>query len=190
MRVVFIGPPGAGKGTQSARLVKHLGITHLSTGDMLRQAQRDNTELGHLAGEYMAAGQLVPDPIILRMIGERLSKPDCWRGCLLDGFPRTLGQAKAFDEYLREQGTPLDVALELKVTEEELLRRLAGRGRSDDSPEVIIQRLKTYEEATRPLINYYSQQGILETIDAIGTTDEVFQRIVEAVDRHRHHSST
>jgi adenylate kinase len=165
--------------------VKHLRIVHLSTGDMLRQAQQDGTELGRLAGEYMAAGQLVPDPIILQMVGQRLASPDCAAGCLLDGFPRTLGQAKAFDDYLQQQGSPLDVALELRVTEEELLRRLAGRGRSDDSPQVILERMKSYQRETRPLLDYYSKQGRLETIDAIGTTDQVFDRIVQAIERHR-----
>lgn len=186
MRVVFIGPPGAGKGTQSARIVEHLGIVHLSTGDMLRQAQQDDTELGQLATEYMGSGKLVPDPIVLQMIGERLARPDCAPGCMLDGFPRTLGQAQALDEYLQERGTPLNVVIELKITEEELLRRLAGRGRSDDSPDVILNRLKTYELQTRPLLEYYAKQGLLETIDAIGTTDQVFDRILTAIQRHRH----
>lgn len=184
MRIVFIGPPGAGKGTQSANMIRELGILHLSTGEMLRKAQQEKTRLGRLASDYINTGQLVPDPLILQLIGERLVQPDCRRGYLLDGFPRTLGQAKALDEYLHQQGTPLDVVIELVVDEAELTRRLSDRGRSDDNPEIIRQRLRSFQDQTRPLIRYYSDKGLMEAIDAIGTTEEVFERIMQAIQRH------
>src|SRR5487761_1251382 len=151
MRLIFIGPPGAGKGTQSQRLVEHLGIPHLSTGDILRQAVREQTQAGHLAAPFMNAGQLVPDDIILQLIDERLRRDDCKAGALFDGFPRNLAQARALDKMLTEAGLPLDATLELKVGDAEVVRRLAGRGRADDQPAVIAERLRSYRQATRPL---------------------------------------
>lgn len=183
MRVVFIGPPGAGKGTQSQRLLKYLGVPHISTGDILREAVRNRTREGILAEKYMNEGSLVPDPIIIDLVGRRLDDRDCAHGCLLDGFPRTLGQAKALDEFLEEHGKPLDGVLELKVDENTLVQRLAGRARSDDSPQVIRQRFHTYRERTEPLLDYYRIRGILETIPGVGTPDEVFERIKQALDR-------
>lgn len=183
MRIVFIGPPGAGKGTQAVRLVDNLGVLHLSTGDMLRQASRQGSDVGRRAKEYMAAGKLVPDPIILELVGERLAAPDCSNGYLLDGFPRTLGQARSLDELLAKTGSPLDVVLELKVDDEVLFERLAGRGRDDDQPDVIRQRLKTYQNETKPLIDYYSTKGMLESVDGLGTPDEVYDRILRALEK-------
>src|SRR5947209_5059080 len=126
MRLIFIGPPGAGKGTQSKRLLAYLGIPHLSTGDMLRQAVHDHTDAGLLAAPYMAAGQLVPDEVILKLMDERLHEGDCDQGALFDGFPRTLAQARALDKMLERVGLPLDVALELNVDDAEVIRRLAA----------------------------------------------------------------
>ena len=188
MRLIFIGPPGAGKGTQSQRLIEHLGIPHLSTGDMLRQAVREQTEAGCLAAPYMDAGQLVPDEIILKLMDERLSRGDCDKGALFDGFPRNLAQAKALDQMLTRVGLPLDVTLELNVDDAEVIRRLAGRGRNDDQPAVIAERLKSYWKTTRPLLDYYRKRGILHVIDGQGTTDQVFQRIetvLDGIDRRR-----
>ncbi|MDX1963740.1 MAG: adenylate kinase [Pirellulales bacterium] len=185
MRVIFIGPPGAGKGTQSQRLLRYLGIPHVSTGDLLREAVRLHTPEGLLAEKYMNEGHLVPDPIMIKLVGQRLDQPDCRVGCLLDGFPRTLGQAQALDEYLLGHQIPLHVVLELRVNEEVLIQRLAGRGRVDDEPAVIRQRFHTYRERTEPLLDYYRQRGLLETINGIGTTDEVFERIRAALERHR-----
>lgn len=185
MRIIFIGPPGAGKGTQAEKLIRYLSIPHLSTGDMLRRAQQLDSEVGKFVGKYMTAGQLVPDAVVLRMVAERMSEPDCNSGCLLDGFPRTLGQARALDDYLQQRGTPVDAVIQLELDEEELFRRLAGRARSDDSPSVIRQRLMSFREQTRPLLDYYSKQGLLETIDAGGTPDEVFARIEAAIERHK-----
>lgn len=185
MRLIFLGPPGAGKGTQSERLLRYLRIPHLSTGDMLRSAIAGRTPEGARAEEYMSAGQLVPDPIILDMVGARLEQPDCAAGALFDGFPRTLGQAQALDEYLQAHGRPLDLVLELRVPDETVIQRLSGRGRTDDRPEVIAQRLRAYWSQTRPLTDYYTQRGLLETIDGIGSPDVVFDRIKHAVDKRR-----
>jgi adenylate kinase len=157
--------------------LQYLKIPHLSTGDMLRQAFADQTEIGILSQQYMSAGKLVPDPVILQLMGHRLSQSDCQNGCLFDGFPRTLGQAAALDAFLEERGMPLDGVLELKVDTEQIVERLAGRGREDDQPEIIRQRLEGYQRLTEPLVDYYKQRGLLYTIDGMGTPDEVFERI-------------
>jgi adenylate kinase len=183
MRIVFVGPPGVGKGTQSQRLVKYLRIPHLSTGDMLRQAWQEKSDLGLLSQEYMAQGTLVPDPIMLQLVGRRLEAGDCQHGYLLDGFPRTLGQAQALDEFLRRRGTPLTTVLALKVDADELVKRLAGRRRDDDRPEIIRKRLDEFARQTAPLSDYYRQQGLVCEIDGSGTPDEVFDRIKTFVDR-------
>ena len=182
MRIIFIGPPGAGKGTQAERLVTTYGMAHLSTGDMLRAARDARTEVGLKADQYMSAGELVPDDIIVAIIAERLQQGDCSKGYLLDGFPRTIAQAEALDTMLTERATPLDLVLELQVPEEELFRRLAGRGRADDSPEVIRQRLVAYREQTEPLLQYYSRRDLLQSIDGLGTIDEIFGRAKAVLD--------
>ena len=182
MRIVFIGPPGAGKGTQAERLIEAYKLAHLSTGDMLRAARDAKTEVGRKAEVYMSAGQLVPDEVIVGIIGERLGQADCQSGYLLDGFPRTIAQAQALDALLEKHGTPLDVVLELRVPEEELFRRLAGRGRADDKPEVIRQRLVAYRNQTEPLLDYYTKRGLLTSISGLGTVDEIFERIRATLD--------
>ena len=185
MRLIVIGPPGAGKGTQSQRLLKHLDVPHISTGDILREAVRNRTREGVLAEKYMNEGNLVPDPLIIELVGLRLGEPDCARGCLLDGFPRTLGQAKALDAFLIQHGKPLDGVLELNVDEETLEARLVGRGRSDDQPQVIRQRFQAFRERTAPLLDYYRARGILETVNGVGTQNEVFKRMKGAIERLR-----
>lgn len=149
---------------------------------MLRQAVHDQTDTGLLAAPYMDAGQLVPDDIILKLMDERLSRGDCDQGALFDGFPRTLAQARALDKMLEKTGLPLDVALQLKVEDAEVIRRLAGRGRNDDRPAVLAERLKSYWETTSPLLDYYRKRGVLHVIDGQGTTDQVFDRIRAALD--------
>lgn len=182
MRIVFIGPPGAGKGTQAERMIEKYKLAHLSTGDMLRAARDAQTEVGKKAHEYMSTGRLVPDDIIVEIIKERLADSDCQAGYLLDGFPRTIAQAEALDKMLGKKGTPLDVVLELKVPEEELFQRLAGRGRADDTPDVIRQRLVAYRDQTSPLLDYYGKAGLLESVDGLGTIDEIFDRIQAILD--------
>ena len=158
-------------------------MAHLSTGDMLRAARDAKTEIGRKAEEYMSAGQLVPDSIIIDLIRDRLRQPDCAGGYLLDGFPRTIAQAEALDAMLAGQGTPLDVVLELQVPEEELFQRLAGRGRADDKPEVIRQRLVAYRKQTEPLLAYYGGKGLLKSIDGLGTMEDVFSRARTVLDQ-------
>lgn len=183
MRIVLIGPPGAGKGTQAERLLATYSLAHLSTGDMLRAARDAKTEVGQEADQYMSAGELVPDEIILTIVAQRLNQPDCQEGYLLDGFPRTIAQAETLDTMLEEQGTPLSAVLELQVPEDELFQRLAGRGRADDSPEVIRQRLVAYRRQTQPLLEYYATRGLLRSIDGVGTVDEIFDRAKAVLDQ-------
>ena len=183
MRIVFIGPPGAGKGTQAEKIIATYSLAHLSTGDMLRAARDAGTEIGKKADEYMSRGQLVSDEIIMGVIEERLQQPDCGEGYLLDGFPRTIAQAEALDEMLATNQTPLDAVVELKVPEDELFTRLAGRGRADDKPEVIRQRLVNYRQQTEPLLEYYTKQGLLKSVDGLGTIDEIFDRTRAELDK-------
>jgi len=182
MQIVFIGPPGAGKGTQSVRLAKHLGVPHLSTGDMLREACEQKSGVGLQAAVAMEAGQLVSDELVQEVVLERIEKPDCRSGCILDGFPRTLPQAEALDRWLVKRRQPLSVALELQVSQEDILRRLSGRGRQDDTREIAIERLKLYDQLTRPLLDHYSERSILRGIDGSGDEDDVFGRILKVVD--------
>ena len=182
MKVVFVGPPGAGKGSQAEHIVSKYNLLHLSTGDMLRAARDAKTPVGLKAEEYMSAGKLVPDEVIIAIIKERIAQPDSDRGFLFDGFPRTVVQAEELDKALAAQGTKLDVVLELQVPEEILFDRLASRGRADDKPEVIRQRLVSYHEQTAPLVDYYGKAGILVSIDGTGTIDEVFVRVKKVLD--------
>jgi adenylate kinase len=182
MRIVFLGPPGAGKGTQAQRLKDYLGIAHLSTGEMLRDAARAETKLGLEFARHMQAGELVPDDVVVGVVADRLASKDCTRGCLFDGFPRTVPQAEALDRMLERRGMPLDLVLALDVPAERLVERLLRRGRDDDNRDTIEERFRQYSRLTEPLLAYYSRSGILRRIDGEGTEDEVFDRVRQAVE--------
>jgi adenylate kinase len=182
MRIIFLGPPGAGKGTQAAALTQRLSLTHLSTGDMLSEAARAQTQLGKEAAEHMNAGRLVPTELVQRLVAERISQPDCRKGYLLDGFPRTVDQAEALDKWLTAQEEKIDLVINLGVDEAVLLARLASRGRQDDAEDVVRERLRQYDKLTKPLADYYRRGGVLREIDGHGTPEEVFQRIVADVE--------
>ena len=186
MRLILLGPPGSGKGTQSIRLQNRLGILHLSSGDLLRDAVKRETVLGKQAREFMESGRLVPDELVLGMMRERLSADDCRGGFMLDGFPRTPAQARALTEMLVESGLPLDCVLSLDVGEEEILARISGRlteeGRSDDGAETVKERLAVYEAQTKPLLKFYRDLGLLEEVDGVGTPDEIYGRILRIVE--------
>lgn len=183
MRIVLLGPPGAGKGTQAAHLVRHFQCPNVSTGDIFRANVAEGTELGLTAKKYMDDGDLVPDEVVIAMVMERLAAPDCERGFLLDGFPRTVAQAEALDRQLAAMETPLHAVLCFEVGEDELFRRLAGRsaqlGRSDDGEETIRHRLEVFATKTRPLVDYYMHRGLLSMVDAVGQVEEITARILE-----------
>jgi adenylate kinase len=188
MRLVFIGPPGAGKGTQCKRLVELLKIPHLSTGEMLRSVKRQETALSRWVASYIDAGKLAPDHLVMRIVAQKLQSDECENGALFDGFPRTIIQAQLLDDYLAEQGIKLDMALELKVEEEELIQRLLKRaqidGRADDNYETIRERLHVFKTQTAPLTEYYDLQGKLERVDGMQSEEAVFADIKACVAKH------
>ncbi|MDA1278545.1 MAG: adenylate kinase [Chloroflexi bacterium] len=209
MRIVLLGPPGAGKGTQARRLAESTGMNHLSTGDMLRGEVASGTELGLLAKSYMDRGDLVPDSNIISMIQIHIGDP---AGVLLDGFPRTVVQAEALDEALKQAGTPIDKVVHMSVDTDELIRRLSSRAlctdcqtpynlessppavpgkcdrcggavvvRDDDKPEAVSNRMNVYRQLTEPVLHYYRSRGDVVEIDAIGTPDEVFAKLSQSI---------
>lgn len=213
MRIVLLGAPGSGKGTQAKKLMDRYGIPQISTGDILRAAVSEGTELGLKAKAAMDAGRLVADEIVVGMIRERLKQPDARKGFVLDGFPRSLPQAKALDRELESLAQPLDHAVLIHVETEALMKRLTGRRtckacghmfnvyfnppkvqgvcdacggelqqRDDDNEEVIANRLRVYEEQTAPLVDYYEAQGLLQRIEGVGEMEEVFERLLGALD--------
>ncbi|MDK2939607.1 MAG: adenylate kinase [Methanolobus sp.] len=215
MNIALFGPPGAGKGTQAKELSKKYSIPHISTGDILRANVRDGTELGLKAKQYMDKGELVPDEVLIGLIRNRLTESDCETGYLLDGYPRTIPQADALTDILKEISKPLDAVINIEVSDDELVKRLSGRRscacgesyhvmfnppekdgicnacgadlyqRDDDKEEVIRQRLAVYNEKTKPLINYYDDAGILVNIDGTGVVDAVFADICKVMNQFK-----
>ena len=175
MYILLMGPPGAGKGTQAARLIEKYGIPQISTGDMFRAAIKNETPLGVEAKKYIDAGQLVPDSVTVGIVRDRLVKDDCKSGFILDGFPRTTAQAVSLDAILKELGISLDAVLNLNVPTEELVKRISERAvlenRADDNPETVQKRLAVYEESTKPLIDYYRNSGLYEEINGLQDVD-------------------
>jgi len=179
-RLFVFGRQGAGKGTQCVRLAQHYGIPHISTGDMLRGAVAEGTELGLKAKVLMDAGDLVPDEVMEGIVVERLAKPDAQAGWLLDGYPRTLGQVEAMERNLGEDF--VDLAVNLDVPVEIVTERMMSRGREDDTEEAIRRRLELYEEQTAPVLAFFEPRDQLVTVDGVGTEDEVFERLVKVID--------
>jgi adenylate kinase len=185
-RLLLLGPPGSGKGTQAAKLVEAFGIPQISTGDMLRAAVAEGSELGQQARGFMDRGELVPDDVVIAAAGERLAQDDARNGFILDGFPRTAEQAKALDRLLEESGVHLERCVALVVDVEEVVSRLLRRaeieGRSDDNEETIRNRMRVYREQTEPLVTYYRKQDLLAEVKGQGSVDEVAAGIAEALE--------
>lgn len=189
MIIVLIGPPGSGKGTQAARMVADLGIPHLSTGEMLREVRKESSPLAKQIAACLDAGQLVGDDLILRLVEQRLDRPELARGCLLDGFPRNLAQARMLDDLFRRRKWNVDHVVAFGVPRDELEHRLLARARienrTDDNPETISRRMEVYDQQTAPLLDYYRSRGMLVEVDAVGSPDDVFRRVQASLSRER-----
>lgn len=183
MNIILFGAPGAGKGTQAEKMVDHFEIPHLSTGNIFRENIKNNTELGNKVKSIMAEGKLVPDDTVVELVIDELSKNKYNNGVILDGFPRTVKQAEALDNFLAENGKEIDAFVTLTVPEKELISRILsrGQGRADDTPEKIKTRLQVYHNETEPVLNYYQKKGVVIEIDGIGSIEEIFDRIDSAL---------
>lgn len=216
MRLVILGPPGAGKGTQTSRLASDLGIAHIATGDIFRTMRHQDSPLADRLRSYMDRGELVPDDLTNEIVAHRLEQPDAEKGFLLDGYPRNIDQAKVLDDELEAEGRPIEKAVRLMITGSEIIARLSGRlvcpvdgavyhlqsnpprvpgicdldgtplvQRPDDTEEAVMRRLEVYGKQTKPLYEWYAARGILDEVDAIGTPDEVYQRLAKVVGLYR-----
>ncbi|WKN42519.1 adenylate kinase [Tunicatimonas pelagia] len=188
LNIVLFGPPGAGKGTQSQKLIEEFGLTHISTGDLFRKHLGEGTELGKKARAFMDEGRLVPDQLVIDMVDDRLREENNLQGIIFDGFPRTIPQAKALDELLNQKETPITGMIALSVPDDELIARIVERGktsgRADDQDKAkIATRLQVYQTETLPVATYYETQGRYELIDGVGSIDNIYERIKEAVAR-------
>jgi len=181
VRIVLLGPPGAGKGTQAVKLAEKLGVPQISTGDLFRDNISKGTELGVEAKTYLDAGDLVPASLTNDLVDDRLNQADAAAGFILDGYPRSVEQAQALAQMLAKRGVALDAVVEFRVPTEELVERLKGRGRADDTEDVIRNRMKVYEQETAPLLDFYAAD--LQTVDAVGSLDDVFARALRALGR-------
>ncbi|OFY92922.1 MAG: adenylate kinase [Bacteroidetes bacterium RIFCSPLOWO2_12_FULL_31_6] len=189
LNIVLFGPPGAGKGTQAEKLISKYQLVHLSTGDIFRANIKGETDLGKLAKSYMDKGNLVPDEVTIKMLEAEVNKNPTAKGFIFDGFPRTTPQAEALEEFLKSKGTTITVMLALAVAEEELIKRLLLRGkesgRADDANvEVIVNRISVYNKQTAVVENFYTQQNKFQKIDGIGSVDEIFNRLSNAIDKY------
>lgn len=181
MRLILFGPPGAGKGTQAQNIADKYVTAHISTGDMLRAAVKNGTELGELAKSFMDKGELVPDSVVIGIIKDRIKQDDAQKGFMLDGFPRTVGQAEALSEMLQSERVSIDAVVSIEVVDSEIIERILERqkieGREDDTEDVVKNRLQVYRSQTEPLKSYYDTEGVLREVDGMGSIDEVFGRI-------------
>jgi adenylate kinase len=183
MNIILFGPPGAGKGTQAEKIVSHFDIPHLSTGDIFRSNIKNETPLGKKVKSILDSGQLVPDETVVELVADELAKENYKSGVILDGFPRTVTQAEALDQFFADHGKKVDAFVTLSVPEEELINRILsrGEGRTDDTPEKIKTRLQVYRDETEPVLNYYEKQGVVQKIDGVGSIEDIFKRIKEAL---------
>jgi adenylate kinase len=181
INLIFMGPPGAGKGTQAKIICKDFSIPQISTGEILRESIQKGTEMGLNAKKYMDSGDLVPDSVVIGIIKDRLKEPDCKNGFLLDGFPRTTAQAEALDKLLENMGISLNCAINIRVSNEELIKRLLERakieGRADDNEETIKNRLDNYNQKTYPLLDYYKKKSLLREVDGVGSIEQIASKI-------------
>lgn len=183
MRIILFGPPGAGKGTQAKLLEESLQVPQLSTGDMFRSAIKNQTPLGVKVKAILDSGKLVSDEVVVEMVQETIAKSEYSKGYILDGFPRTVAQAEAFDALLADRGEKVDAFVAMEVPEEELVNRLVnrGQGREDDTPEKIKVRLKVYDNETAPVMEHYRKKGMFKSVNGLGTVEEIQQRLLEAI---------